>query len=63
VTSGPVTGAKVIRPFEADSLRSPTMRELEAAERTAIQLGDMRRALAYRTVRMRRLRLAQRGKP
>lgn len=53
---------KTVRPFDVDGLRFPTMRELEAAERAAVALGDLRRARAYRLVRARRLRQAQAGR-
>jgi hypothetical protein len=61
VTRNPDTGAVVVRPFEADRLEFPTMRELREAELAAARSGDHRRALAYRIVRSRRLRRAQRG--
>lgn len=53
--------AKAIRPFDEDRLESPTMSELQAAERAALLAGDSRRALAYRVLRLRRLRRAQRA--
>jgi hypothetical protein len=61
VTRNPDTGAVVVRPHFTDSLMFPTMRELREAELAAARSGDHRRALAYRLVRIRRLRRAQAG--
>jgi hypothetical protein len=56
------TRVRQLRPFDADRLCEPTMLELARQERAAIKLGDFRRALAYRIVRVRRLARAQNGR-